>query len=339
MAAVTLSSVTGQAGLSWGASLLAAGLATLARPATWALALAAFLVRGGIVVLVLPIVVLPTTTGLANELAPLLTSLYLGRTTVEVVSLVVAAAAALTAVVLFAMLVGTWLDGALVADAAQDEELGRLRRDVRTMRVLLARGLAVRLLAFVPLGIAVAWGAGRIVDAGYAELTLPDDLSLPLALRVLARVPDAVVVVGAAWVVGEVLGGLALRHLILDGATVSRALRAALVTLIRQPIAGIATTIVTDVALAGTAALGVAGSVIATDRVRVAISHGDAIPEVVAGLLLLAGVWVASLVVIGVMTAFRNIAWTFEVVRRGTIGEPVGIPTGDWAAAESSGTL
>ena len=40
-----------------GGTLLAALLVTLSKPATWPLALAAFLIRGGILVILLPIVV------------------------------------------------------------------------------------------------------------------------------------------------------------------------------------------------------------------------------------------------------------------------------------------
>ena len=56
-----------------GAALTRALLATLATPVTWPLALAAFLLRGGILVFTLPILVLPTPVGLGNVLAPTIT--------------------------------------------------------------------------------------------------------------------------------------------------------------------------------------------------------------------------------------------------------------------------
>ena len=49
--------------MSRGAALTGALLVTLATPATWPLALAAFLIRGGILLVTLPIVVLPTPVG------------------------------------------------------------------------------------------------------------------------------------------------------------------------------------------------------------------------------------------------------------------------------------
>ena len=50
-----------------GATLAGSLLVTLARPSTWVLALAAFLIRGGLLVFVIPIVVLPTPVGLAER--------------------------------------------------------------------------------------------------------------------------------------------------------------------------------------------------------------------------------------------------------------------------------
>ena len=56
--------------MSIGAALLASFLVTLVRPATWALALAAFLVRGGVLLVLAPIVVLPSAVGLGELPGP-----------------------------------------------------------------------------------------------------------------------------------------------------------------------------------------------------------------------------------------------------------------------------
>ena len=49
----------------WPAAMLGALLSTLARPRWWAMSLAAFLVRGGVLLILLPIVALPSIAGLA----------------------------------------------------------------------------------------------------------------------------------------------------------------------------------------------------------------------------------------------------------------------------------
>ena len=74
--------------MSRGAALAGALLATLATPATWPLALAAFLVRGGLLVVVLPIVVLPSPVGLGNLLAPTLMTVVFRGVSVGVVVIV-----------------------------------------------------------------------------------------------------------------------------------------------------------------------------------------------------------------------------------------------------------
>jgi hypothetical protein len=336
---VSLPSVTRPTRLSWRSTLLAAGFAALARPSLWPVALAAFLIRGGIVALVLPLVILPTPTGLANVLMPFLTTAYLGNITFGFILLVAGLGALAVGTIVVSGLIGTWLDAALIRDAASDEELGTLRRRPVDRPRIAWRGMAARLIAYVPFGIAVTWGISRVVGATYAELVLPEDLSSPIALRVLSRVPEATTAIAIAWILGEVLGGLALRHLVLDGASILGSLRSALGDLVRRPLTTLATTVVTDSALAVVATLGVLGSAVAVDRLRFSLGVGNSTAEIVATLVLFAGVWTAALIAVGALTAFRSVAWTYEIARRGTIGEAESGPTGDWAPNEASGRL
>ena len=71
------------------AALIGALLATLRTPATWPLALAAFLIRGGIVLVLVPIVVLPTTVGIGNVFGPALASIAFGSVSGELVGMAV----------------------------------------------------------------------------------------------------------------------------------------------------------------------------------------------------------------------------------------------------------
>ena len=107
-----------------GAALVGALLVTLARPVTWPLALAAFLIRGGIVLVVLPVVVVPTPVGLGNFLAPTLLAVAFGSMSPGLIA--VALAVALGAVAW--LVLGGWLAAALEAEGARivasDEEVG-----------------------------------------------------------------------------------------------------------------------------------------------------------------------------------------------------------------------
>ena len=102
--------------MSRGGPLTGALLVTLARPATWALALAAFLVRGGLLVLVVPIVVLPTPVGLGDVVGPPLISFVFGGVSPAFVAVVA------TAVVLFLV----WLIGGGLLAATAEAELIRI---------------------------------------------------------------------------------------------------------------------------------------------------------------------------------------------------------------------
>ncbi len=78
--------------MSLGGILGTALLVTLTRPATWLVALAGFLIRGGIVWFLIPIVALPTPVGLANALGPSIVEFVFGGLTLGVVLLLIAGA-------------------------------------------------------------------------------------------------------------------------------------------------------------------------------------------------------------------------------------------------------
>jgi hypothetical protein len=270
---------------------------------------------------------------------PLAAPAALGRITPQLVLVAVGASALLTLAILVGGLLGAWLDAALVGEAAGDEELGAERRPAAPTRHVALAGLATRLIAYVPFAVALAWGLNRLIGATYAELILPHDLSLPLAARVLWRAPDAVAAIGVTWIIGEVLAGVALRHLVLDTRSVAGALRRAIGDLVRHPGSSLATTVVTDLALALVAGAGVLATAVAVDRLRFGIGVGGSAIELAFVLVLVAGTWAAAMLATGALTAFRSVAWTFELVRRGTIGGDDPAQPGDWAPAARSGTL
>jgi hypothetical protein len=171
-----------------------------------ALALATFLIRGGIVLVLLPIVVLPTTVGLGNTFGPTLQSVAFGSIPDQVIVVV----GAVGVVALAWVIVGGWLAAALEAEGARmvagDEEVVALGTaealpaaevaDVANVAAMptstpqvAARILAARLIACVPLAVVLALGAIRLVLVTYRELTSPLEVSAPLALRVLRGTP------------------------------------------------------------------------------------------------------------------------------------------------------
>ncbi|HET9851852.1 MAG TPA: hypothetical protein VFP56_05035, partial [Candidatus Limnocylindrales bacterium] len=108
---------------TWRGSMLDALAATLARPAWWSLALAGFLVRGGILLVLLPIVVLPTPAAVATALSPTVSSLAFGGLTAGLGVAIVTAVVLVLAVLAAVGLAGAWLDRELLREAADDDDL------------------------------------------------------------------------------------------------------------------------------------------------------------------------------------------------------------------------
>jgi len=328
-----------------GAALTGALLITLATPATWPLALGAFLVRGGIVLLTLPVVVLPTPVGLGNALAPAITPIALGSLPPVVVFATVAGAAAVIAWIVL----GGWLAAALEAEGARivarDPDLadpGRTpARGVAASPVRIAwRILAARLLTQVPLAVALAWGVVRIVAVTYEELVVPSDTTTPIVVRVVRAAPEVVLLVVLAWVLGEILGAVAARRIALDREGVGTALRTAGVRSVRTPLAALARFLLPTTALA----LVLVPSAIATATAWEAIGgalRGRSDPvSVLVTVVLFVGLWVAGLFLVAIVAAWRAAVWTVaDVTGAGTFGGSTDRRPGDWRAGRTSARL
>jgi hypothetical protein len=301
--------------VSLGATLTTSLLAVLERPSTWLLALVGFLIRGGWLLVLAPIVVLPTAVGIANVVAPLLEDVAFGRRmedvlTVSVTSLVV-------------IVVWLVLGGILVA--ATEVETVRMTAgalDGRIERPAMARAahpvrrvLAVRLVTLAPLGIALAWASIRFVSVGYLELTNPSDVATPAAYRILAGAPDAVIALVVTLLLAEILGGVAARRVILTGDGVRPALRGALRHLRRAALrlTGLAT--VSAAVMLTVLAVTALGTSTTWDALRAALANGDSSIGTSLTLLLFVALFAGSLVLVALTAAWRSAIWTVEVDR------------------------
>src|SRR4051812_37335622 len=107
----------------WRPVLLAALLTSLARPAFWPVALAGFLARGGILAFLIPIVVLPTPSGVADVIAPAITSFAFGLVSAAFIVIVAVSIGVLVAWVVLGGIAGAWTDVELAVAAADDEDI------------------------------------------------------------------------------------------------------------------------------------------------------------------------------------------------------------------------
>jgi hypothetical protein len=322
--------------VSLGATLSASFLVTLVRPATWPLALVAFLLRGGIVIVLAPVVAIPSVVGVGNAVAPGITAIVFGRLSMPEL----AAAAGMVLGCLVVLVVGAFV--AAVAEAemtrvvAADEEVMALagpRSPTSNSTPDVASGsagriLAVRLIAFLPLGFALVWGSVRVVAIAYRELTVPSETSTPIAVRVMAGAPEVVAIVLVTWLLGQAIGAIGARQVVLVGASVRSALAAGIGRLLRHPGRTICLQVLPLAALVLVLVPSAAAAVTAWDAVRASLSTGGSAIASVGLVALFVALWLGGLLLAAVVSAWRAAAWTVDAA--GTFGATRSGREGDW---------
>lgn len=350
--------------------ILAALLAALGRPSWWLLALAGFLVRGGIVLFVLAIVIVPSPLALANILEPIVTPIYLGRLEAGTVALIVTGVAS----VVGWLVIGGWFaaltEVSLILDA-REAALGtalaswdgsRASDPMASGRRFAGRAAAAHLVALIPAAFALGVGSIQVVNVAYRELVNPTDAS-PVVLRVLSGAAAPVIAIAVAWLLGEIVGGSAVRRIVVGGESVLSAVGRATLDLVRRPVGSLIVPILTTALLAVDLVAGLMVVSIAWSAVRSVLARpGDG--PIMAGLALVGfgAAWSLALLVTGLMDAWRSAAMTFEVAGRrasaggqplarmdgGSRSDPSGSGTfgasaqrrpGEWSADDRGGSL
>lgn len=297
-------------GLGWWSGALVAAAVTLSRPGLWAVALAGFLGRGGIVLLALPIVVLPTATGIASAISQDVVSVALGGPNPGIYRLAAIAVGGFLAWLGLGWLVGAAADVALVRAVAATGDQGRPVRP----RVL-PRAFVARLLAHVPLVAVLVLSVPAVIAATYHELILPGELVTPLVVRVLRAVPVHVAAIAATWVLGETIGGLAVRRIVLGGRGVGRALAEAVALIVRRPAGSLLTTLLGLAAAVALLALPLVAVGTAWGRLRFALAADAFAGTIITRTILFVALFGGALVVAGFTAALRSALWTIEASR------------------------
>ena len=314
-----------------GATAVAALLAILERPMTWLFGLVGFLVRGGWLIVLAPIIVLPSAVGLANVVAPLVEDIAFGRRTDEVM-----AAASIVLIIAVAWLIG----GGLLAAAAEVEGVRQTLPGLGAIADRAPRAhpvwrvFAVRCLTLIPLVVALAWSSVRIVTVGYRELTVPSDVTTPISLRIVTGAPDAVILTLLAWLFAEIVGSVAARRIVLEGDGVGAALRRGMRDLRRDVARLVLLALLSSaVLLVSIAATGLATGT-TWDALRATLADRGSSPGAAILLLAFVALFGAGLVILGLVTAWRSALWTALVAERvgpsaGTFGGGADTRSGD----------
>ncbi len=285
-------------------------------PRLWGLALAGFLARGGIVLFALPILVVPSVVGIVTFVGP--DAVTAAGFSERFVALLAGTTAILGGWLVLGLVVGVLVELALIevvvpgptgADASRN---GPSPGPTRRGR-LIGRLIVVRAFSLVPFGLAVAVASARLIDAGYQEMILPSDTSAPLVGRILLAAPDAIVLLALGWIISEVEGTLAARLVAIDGRPALRALVGAVGWVVRRPLrtawigggTAAASIVVLAAALAATSA--------AWALVRDALLGPPEPALAVAAVLGFVAIWLAALVLAGLVSAWRSVAWSLAV--------------------------
>jgi len=309
------------------AALTGALLLTMATPATWPLGLAVFLLRGGLLVVALPIVVLPTPVGIGNLVAPTLTRVVLGGVSVGFALLVTTiVVAGLAWVVAGGLLAATFeAEAARIVAAKAAAPVGVIALDqhetqdlagsaaswvVQRHRIEASRIFRARAVAHLPLVIAIAWGSARLVAVTYRELTNPFDVATPVVWRVLRGSPDVVAAIVLTWMLGQVVGAIAARKVALTRGGTAAALRAAFATLLRRPLTVLLDFWLPTLVLALVLAPSAVAAASAGEVVRAAMNSRNDPVGLVLAVVLFVSLWMVGVALTGVICAWRAAVWT-----------------------------
>ena len=334
--------MAGASQLTTAGATIAALLIALGRPAWWLLALAGFLARGGIVVFLLAIVSLPSPLVLSNILAPLVTPLAFGTLLPETAALILGGIGAGLFWLIGGGLFAAATEVAIIRDAraiAEEEGLPPAA-PASDGRMLVVRAAAAHLLAHVPTALVTTTGAVAIVRVIYTELTIPSE-SGPIALRVIAGAIAPIALIVVVWALGEIVGGLAVRRIVIRGSSVLGGVGGAIGDLVRRPVGSLVVPVLTMLVLAFDMAAVLAIVAVVLSEVRDRLAGGLADP--VATLLTVAtlgAAWSLALTVTGLIAAWRSVAMTFEAQRvsSGAWTAPPAGPDG-WQGPGGDGTI
>ena len=281
----------------------------------WAvLSLAAFLVRGGLLVLLVPLIPLPTTAALANAFGPALVGFVFGGASVSFLILAGSIVGAVAAWILLGGIVGAALDLEM-ARAVPARTGHSITQSALPGQVW--RAFVLRLVAHAPTALTAVWGAATLVGDAYAELISPGDPTVPLVLRVILRAPAVVAILITTWVVGEAVGGAAVRHLAW-GSGLRRSLGRAVRSVARP--SGLLVLVTTNAVLAVVLVLTTSALQVAFAGVRFLLLDGGISTSASIALVLLAGVWLATVVLVALATGWRAVAWTADMSRHAERG-------------------
>jgi hypothetical protein len=325
--------------MGWWGVLGVAASTVWRRPALAAVGLLGFLARGGLVAFLVPIAALPTPIGIANFIGG--TALTGSGASDGLVRLIATAVVVVVVVVALGAVLGAIADALLAREAvaaAAIAQAGLITDHARGRTVeaavaktpvtatLVGSLLVVRGVTLLPVGFALAWASTRLYAAGYHQLILPDDLAVPLVVRILREASDAAIVVFGAWLIAEFLGGVAVRHVVVGRRSATGALAGAVAEIVRRPVTSAATYLLGVAGVAGAALPTLLLSAALWSRLQAFLADDMSLLLLLPATFVFVLVWTGGLAAVGVVTAWRSLAGTLDVLRHGGAAVAVEVP-------------
>ena len=306
---------------------LATALAVIAgQPRLWLLGASGFLLRGGIVVLIAPIVAVPTQVEIRLLLGDYLgTSGFTPAFYALLIGAAVVASGVLIGVVLYLARVELAFFEAISSDDRVADQAGVWRpvvaRTNAARGALFARLVTVQVWTVIALLVAALPLALATGEAAYAEVIRPSS-SAPIHERVMSAVTMPLALFVAAFVAIEAFSAVVSRRLLIGRDTSVGLIRAATAGLgraIHSPLRTLAAA-VSGWLIALVAVTPVVAIVLVTwQPVRrtflSSVTFADvAEPRTLIAAVVLAGAFVIGLVVVGFVSAVRSAIWTLDSV-------------------------
>lgn len=333
--ALTATGVPNGGGRGTAAAIDAAQSSVTHDPALWLLGALSFCVRGGVLLILLPILWVPspvllsvflgryiTTSGLSPDVVPVALSVGLGAGVALIAAVALAAYAQLASVERIA-------GGPETASLRMGRTPRRLPGRERTAIVL--RLTVVNLASLVPVVLLLPVIGARIGDAGLAELQLPSSTDTPFVLAVLGRVQTELLILAGVVVVMDVLAALAAHQLLAARLGVAqparntprhpdlRALAAGAVRIVRQPFRTFLVLALAWLLTIGSVAASVGATLLGWGTLRTVLFQATPTATAQAEVALIVQlfalaffgvIWVASITLLGFASSLRGALWT-----------------------------
>ncbi|HET7676883.1 MAG TPA: hypothetical protein VFK38_03450 [Candidatus Limnocylindrales bacterium] len=187
-------------------------------PGLWLLGLLGFLARGGLIVLLAPILTLPSPVGISTLLGA--DAIRIGGLSERTALLLALGVVAVAAAVVAGLLVGAWAELAAFERLLAGPEVEPLLGHRAAAGLAGGRGwlivdlAALRLVALAPAAGALLLATTRLVEATWQEFLLPGRLDVPLVLRVVVAARDPLLLLAVLVVAGDLAATVGTRLLL-----------------------------------------------------------------------------------------------------------------------------